>query len=100
MTFLSFRSYSYYIEVSVEQKDWVRVVDYSHCSCRSWQYLYFENRVVQFIRIVGTHNTVNKVSRTHVCRKNDVCVCYRSLNAARHAHVCVVSKGSWKLSWR
>jgi hypothetical protein len=23
--------------------------------------LYFENRVVQFIRIVGTHNTVNKV---------------------------------------
>jgi BTB/POZ domain-containing protein 9 len=45
----------------MEQKDWVRVVDYSHYSCRSWQYLYFENRVVQFIRIVGTHNTVNKV---------------------------------------
>ncbi|XP_044263423.1 BTB/POZ domain-containing protein 9 [Tribolium madens] len=55
------RSYSYYIEVSMEQKDWVRVVDYSHYCCRSWQYLYFENRVVQFIRIVGTHNTVNKV---------------------------------------
>lgn len=30
-------------------------------ACRSWQYLYFENRVVQYIRIVGTHNTVNKV---------------------------------------
>ncbi|XP_018331680.1 BTB/POZ domain-containing protein 9 [Agrilus planipennis] len=55
------RSYSYYIEVSIEQKDWVRVVDYGHFSCRSWQYLYFENRVVQYIRIVGTHNTVNKV---------------------------------------
>ncbi|XP_019877429.1 BTB/POZ domain-containing protein 9 isoform X2 [Aethina tumida] len=55
------RSYSYYIEVSMEQKDWVRVVDYSQYCCRSWQYLYFENRVVQYIRIVGTHNTVNKV---------------------------------------
>lgn len=55
------RSYSYYIEVSMEQKDWVRVIDYSQYSCRSWQYLYFENRVVQYIRVVGTHNTVNKV---------------------------------------
>ncbi|XP_060523915.1 BTB/POZ domain-containing protein 9 [Cylas formicarius] len=55
------RSYSYYIEVSMEQKDWMRVIDYSHYCCRSWQYLYFEARVVQFIRIVGTHNTVNKV---------------------------------------
>ncbi|XP_072390147.1 BTB/POZ domain-containing protein 9 isoform X1 [Diabrotica undecimpunctata] len=55
------RSYSYYIEVSMEQKDWVRVIDYSQYSCRSWQNLYFENRVVQYIRIVGTHNTVNKV---------------------------------------
>lgn len=45
----------------MEQKDWVRVVDYSHYCCRSWQYLYFENRVVQFIRVVGTNNTVNKV---------------------------------------
>ncbi|CAH0552089.1 unnamed protein product [Brassicogethes aeneus] len=55
------RSYSYYIEVSMEQKDWVRVVDYSQYCCRSWQYLYFERRVVQYVRIVGTHNTVNKV---------------------------------------
>ncbi|KAJ8912844.1 hypothetical protein NQ315_007976 [Exocentrus adspersus] len=55
------RSYSYYIEISMEQKDWVRVIDYSTYSCRSWQYLYFESRVVQYIRIVGTHNTVNKV---------------------------------------
>lgn len=46
----------------MEQKDWVRVIDYSQMACRSWQYLYFENRVVQYIRIVGTHNTVNKVN--------------------------------------
>ncbi|XP_064490258.1 BTB/POZ domain-containing protein 9-like [Ornithodoros turicata] len=55
------RSYSYYIEVSVDQKDWVRVVDHSDYLCRSWQRLYFEQRVVRYIRIVGTHNTVNRV---------------------------------------
>nr|CAH0111776.1 unnamed protein product [Daphnia galeata] len=55
------RSYSYYIEVSMDQRDWVRVVDYSNYHCRSWQRVYFPQRVVRFIRIVGTHNTVNKV---------------------------------------
>lgn len=55
------RAYSYYIEVSMDQKDWVRVVDHSRFHCRSWQFLYFPHRVARFIRIVGTHNTVNKV---------------------------------------
>lgn len=55
------RAYSYYIEVSVDQKDWVRVVDHSKYLCRSWQRLFFKPRVVQYIHIVGTHNTVNRV---------------------------------------
>ncbi|XP_053988231.1 BTB/POZ domain-containing protein 9 [Hylaeus volcanicus] len=55
------RSYSYYLEVSMDQKDWVRVIDHTEYFCRSWQYLYFEPRVVLYIRIVGTNNTVNKV---------------------------------------
>ncbi|KAK2582432.1 hypothetical protein KPH14_004742 [Odynerus spinipes] len=55
------RSYSYYIEVSMDQKYWVRIIDYTQYFCRSWQYLYFEPRVMLYIRIVGTHNTVNKV---------------------------------------
>ncbi|XP_063993125.1 BTB/POZ domain-containing protein 9 [Diachasmimorpha longicaudata] len=55
------RSYSYYIEVSIDQKDWVKVVDHSDYFCRSWQYLYFEPRVALYVRIVGTNNTVNKV---------------------------------------
>nr|CAD7585955.1 unnamed protein product [Timema genevievae] len=55
------RSYSYYIEVSMDQKDWVRVIDHTRYFCRSWQYLYFPSRVVRYIRIVGTNNTVNKV---------------------------------------
>lgn len=45
----------------MDQRDWVRVVDYSNYHCRSWQRVYFPQRVVRFIRIVGTHNTVNKV---------------------------------------
>jgi len=55
------RAYSYCIEVSMDQSDWVRVVDHSKYHCRSWQTLYFPQRVVQYIRVVGTHNTVNKV---------------------------------------
>ncbi|KAK2897055.1 hypothetical protein QQF64_005310 [Cirrhinus molitorella] len=55
------RSYSYYIEVSMDELDWVRVVDHSKFLCRSWQHLYFPARVCRFMRVVGTHNTVNKV---------------------------------------
>lgn len=55
------RSYSYYIEVSVNQSNWERVVDHTEYFCRSWQYLYFPSRPVRFIRLVGTNNTVNKV---------------------------------------
>ncbi|KAL9696135.1 hypothetical protein quinque_015420 [Culex quinquefasciatus] len=55
------RSYSYYVEVSVNQTSWERVVDHSDYYCRSWQYLYFPSRAVRYIRLVGTHNTVNKV---------------------------------------
>ncbi|XP_056283475.1 BTB/POZ domain-containing protein 9 isoform X1 [Pseudoliparis swirei] len=55
------RSYSYYIEVSMDELDWVRVADHSKYLCRSWQDLYFPPRVCRYVRIVGTHNTVNKV---------------------------------------
>lgn len=55
------RSYSYVIDVSVDRECWDRVVDHSSYYCRSWQFLYFEQQPVKFIRITGTHNTVNKV---------------------------------------
>ncbi|XP_059619294.1 BTB/POZ domain-containing protein 9 [Phlebotomus argentipes] len=55
------RSYCYYIEVSVNQQYWERVIDHREYNCRSWQYLYFPARAVRYIRLVGTHNTVNKV---------------------------------------
>ncbi|OWF52316.1 BTB/POZ domain-containing protein 9-like [Mizuhopecten yessoensis] len=55
------RSYSYYIEVSMDDKDYERVVDHSKYLCRSWQTMHFSPKVVRYIRIVGTHNTVNRV---------------------------------------
>lgn len=45
----------------MDQKEWIRVVDHTDAYCRSWQHLYFEPRVTQYIRIVGVNNTVNKV---------------------------------------
>lgn len=55
------RSYSYYIEASVDDKDWVKIVDHRPYLCRSWQTLHFQPRVCKFIRIVGTFNSTNKV---------------------------------------
>ena len=37
----------------MNQLDWVRIIDYASYHCRSWQRLYFPQRVVRFIRIVG-----------------------------------------------
>lgn len=44
----------------------MKIIDYSDYFCRSWQYLYFEPRVVYYIRIVGTNNTVNKVIYNYI----------------------------------
>lgn len=53
------RSYSYYIETSVDQNNWTRVIDYTKYPCRSWQFLYFPSCAVRYIKLVGTHNTAN-----------------------------------------
>lgn len=55
------RSYGYLVDVSVEKNYWDRVIDYAAYHCRSWQHLYFAGRPVKYIRIKGTHNTVNRV---------------------------------------
>ena len=55
------RSYSYVVDVSMDQNDWVRVVDHSKFHCRSWQDLYFTARVVRYVRVIGTYNSVNKI---------------------------------------
>uniref|UniRef100_A0A8C9ESK3 BTB domain containing 9 n=1 Tax=Pavo cristatus TaxID=9049 RepID=A0A8C9ESK3_PAVCR len=43
------RSYSYYIEVSMDELDWIRVIDHSKYLCRSWQNLYFPARVCRLV---------------------------------------------------
>lgn len=48
----------------MDQKDWIRVVDHTKYFCRSWQFLYFPDRVVKYIKIVGTNNTINRVFHT------------------------------------
>ena len=55
------RSYSYYIEVSMNEEDWIRVIDYSDYMCRSWQNLNFKPVVAKFIKIVGVRNTSNRI---------------------------------------
>ncbi|CAH8874733.1 unnamed protein product [Trichobilharzia szidati] len=54
------RSYSYCIDVSLDQSTWHRIVDYRNYMCRSWQTLHFPSRVVHYIRITGTRNTFNR----------------------------------------
>ncbi|XP_062526746.1 BTB/POZ domain-containing protein 9 isoform X1 [Bombyx mori] len=95
------RSYAYYIEVSLDQKDWVRVIDHSNYFCRSWQNLYFEPRVVQYIKIVGTSNTVNKVFHAvaleamHTARVPPLCngLVKPTHNVATVEHSAVVIEG-------
>ncbi len=55
------RSYSYYVEVSIDQQHWNIVADKRKEFCRSWQILRFPRRPVVFIRIVGTYNSANEV---------------------------------------
>lgn len=55
------RTYSFYIETSINQKDWVMVVDKRNEQTRSWQNFAFSPIPVVFIRIVGTRNTANEI---------------------------------------
>jgi hypothetical protein len=56
------RAYSYYIETSVDNVNWVMAADKRNELCRSWQILLISPpRPVSFIRITGTHNSVNEV---------------------------------------
>ncbi|XP_017481265.1 PREDICTED: BTB/POZ domain-containing protein 9 isoform X1 [Rhagoletis zephyria] len=55
------RTYSFYIETSVNGKDWHIVVDKRNEQVRSWQNFSFTPRPIVFIRIVGTRNTANEI---------------------------------------
>lgn len=48
------RSYSYYIDVSLDGTEYTRLFDHTNNYYRSWQYLYFQSRPIRFIKLVGT----------------------------------------------
>uniref|UniRef100_A0A183C5N0 BTB domain-containing protein n=1 Tax=Globodera pallida TaxID=36090 RepID=A0A183C5N0_GLOPA len=91
------------ITVSVDQVDWVRVIDHSHYVCRSRQNLLFDERVVKFIRVIGTHCSVNntfQLSRFEAMYVTDSCAIDNSttlqiprLNIATIANNAIVVEG-------
>jgi len=54
------RSYSYSIECSLDNQNWTPVVNYSKYLCRSTQQIFFLPKVVKYIRVLGTFNSVNR----------------------------------------
>lgn len=55
------RTYKYYIETSTNKKHWEMAVDRRNQECMSWQDLKFSERATVFIKLTGTHNSVNPV---------------------------------------
>ncbi|KAJ3643692.1 hypothetical protein Zmor_026389 [Zophobas morio] len=55
------RTFRYYVEVSLDQKTWKKVIDYSELACRSYQHLYFEREIVQYVKVVGTYSSLNEL---------------------------------------
>ena len=47
--FIFFSAYSYYIEISVDGKNWTRIINYRAYLCRSWQKLYFPPIVATYV---------------------------------------------------
>jgi BTB/POZ domain-containing protein 9 len=41
------RSFSYYVEVSMDKRDWVRVIDHTRYLCRNKQNLFFNKKVIK-----------------------------------------------------
>lgn len=61
LNLFNFRYYMYYIEVSLDEKNWSKILDYRMYACRSEQNLVFEPAFTKYIRITGTHSTANSV---------------------------------------
>uniref|UniRef100_A0A7E4V021 F5/8 type C domain-containing protein n=1 Tax=Panagrellus redivivus TaxID=6233 RepID=A0A7E4V021_PANRE len=62
---LSDGDWSYWIEVSDDNVNWTRIIDYSDYICRSVQRLYFKERAIRYIRIHGIAptNVIFKISQ-------------------------------------
>ncbi|CEF64344.1 BTB/POZ-like domain and Coagulation factor 5/8 C-terminal type domain and Galactose-binding domain-like and BTB/POZ fold domain and BTB/Kelch-associated domain and BTB/POZ domain-containing protein [Strongyloides ratti] len=52
------RYFSYHIEISIDGKDWVRLIDYDKYNCRGVQNLFFKERPVKLVRVRGTSSSI------------------------------------------
>uniref|UniRef100_A0A7E4VI77 BTB domain-containing protein n=1 Tax=Panagrellus redivivus TaxID=6233 RepID=A0A7E4VI77_PANRE len=52
--YIAYGDLSYCIDVSKDNINWTRIIDYSKYVCRSLQRLYFKKQVLRYIRIRGT----------------------------------------------
>uniref|UniRef100_A0A0N4Z9X0 BTB domain-containing protein n=1 Tax=Parastrongyloides trichosuri TaxID=131310 RepID=A0A0N4Z9X0_PARTI len=52
------RYFSYHIEVSVDGKDWVKVVNHDKYHCRGIQNVFFDKRAVKYVRVRGTFSSM------------------------------------------
>ncbi|KAJ3646549.1 hypothetical protein Zmor_024133 [Zophobas morio] len=53
--------YSYYVEVTIDGRNWKKIIDYTGYVCRDTQFLCFEGQVVQYIKVVGKYSNVNEL---------------------------------------
>lgn len=53
------RYYQYYIDVSVDNRNWIRILDKTRGEARSWQNYRFQPLIAMYIKIVGTYNSEN-----------------------------------------
>ncbi|KAJ3646551.1 hypothetical protein Zmor_024135 [Zophobas morio] len=84
--------YCYYIEVSVDRQNWKRIIDYSQYVCRGVQYLYFDEVVALYIRVMGTYSSVDEI-RIMGFRASYKTSCPQSVNGiTRPVHNIVTKK--------
>lgn len=55
------RRYAFYIETSINDKDFEMLIDKREERLQSWQTFTFPQKVICFIRITGTYNTANEI---------------------------------------
>lgn len=55
------RTYSFYIESSLNGTDWEMLVDRKNERLQSWQSFAFEPRAISYIKITGTFNSANEI---------------------------------------
>lgn len=66
------RSYSYLVQVSLDSENWVTVVDRANHLCRSWQELFFKEKVVRYVNVRVYPDLLFISSTSHVPHKHDI----------------------------